>query len=207
MEERILNYLAGKVMDDLRIGIEFSDELIQGLNKYPFIDYIRKQVTKEDIHIIKKMAQSEKLTTRRFGISLTRKLLRDREIQKNLFNMWKSMDEYEILRALMFQLLSLDDLPFEMHNEIYNFVRKNWTRWRIDAANWYGGKERIFSACLNRLKDPSQCPESKSWVYLCMATLSPEKDKVKELISRYLFSKESINAKVAADLVKELEDK
>lgn len=203
MEEIILNYLAEKVMDDLRKGIELSDELIKNLNKYPFIDYIRKLVTKEDMRIIKKMIQSEKITVCRLGISLTRQLLKEKEVQKHLFNIWKSTDEYDIRRGLMFRFLDLDNLPINMHNEIYNFVRKNWDRWLANQANWYGGKEKILSVCLDRLEGPSN-PKSKAWVYLCIATLSPEKDKVKELISRYLSSKESINAKVAADLVKEL---
>jgi len=203
MEGIILDYLAGNVMDDLRRGMEFSDELIQSLSTYPSIDYIRKQVNKEDIHIIKKMTQSERLAIRRFGISLTRQLLKEREVRELLSNIWESTDEYEIRRALMYRLLDLEDLSIEMHNEIYNFVRKYWERWRIGQANWYGGRENILSVCLDRIKDPSY-PESKAWVYLCIATLSTEKDKVKELISQYLSSKESINAKVATDLLREL---
>lgn len=200
MEQNILCYVGEKVIEDLRGGIDLNDNFIITINKFPFIDYVRSLITIKDINMVVKLMKSKRINTRRLGISLTRKLINEKKIKDFLFILWKSSNEYDVKRAIMFQLLNIKDLSIKIHNYFYGFIKDNWKRWLKDQESWYGGRENILTVCKKRLADPST-PESKDWIYLCIVTQSTEKAKAKKLIYKYLSSKISINKIVAMEML------
>ena len=97
-------------------------------------------------------------------------------------------------------MLDIEGLPNEIHQSIYSFIKDNWDRFIVDSRSWV--KEDILEYSQERLKNQAY-PESKSWLYLCLASTSNKMDKVKALLDEY----ENSDASIVATVVKDLKEK
>jgi len=197
---------AKQALQDLKNGKVIEDSLAYKLNSVPQVDYCRELIQDSDAEWLKSLASSSsKPLIRELAISLMHPLCRknNRDIRAYLEHLWNVSKEYNIKMQIMWRLLDYDDLPVDLHRDIYeNFVVPNWDKWLPYIVDKFGGKEKVFSSCRERLNNPSSFPPSKAWVYLCAATGGKEEDKemVRDLLTRYSNSNESINSEVANKL-------
>lgn len=201
--------LARSSMQDLRNGKVIDDGLAYKLNSVPLIDYCRELIQDGDAEWLKSIASSSTgPLIRELVISLMHPFCKknDRDIRAYLENLWNSSNEYNIRMQVMWRLLDYDDLPVDLHRDIYkNFVVPNWDKWLPYIVDKFGGKEKVFTSIQKRLQNPS-FPVSKAWVYLCVSTGCKDEHKAetKNMIKQYLSSNDSMNSEVAKDLLNTL---
>jgi hypothetical protein len=203
--DKILAYIAEKVIDDLRNKGKFEDDsLAMDLTAFPFCDPIRSRVTNKDIHILFKLFLSGQKGNQTMALSLLRSQEHQGVIKRFIVEQWeKSREDFEIRYHLMWRLLDFEDLDIDMHNNIYNFVIDNWERWQKRDVIWFKGEECVLDVCLKRLSD-DKFPPTKAWAYLCASMAAPEKDQVRELMESYKDSNVSIVGSVARDMLARL---
>ena len=52
MESDTLNYLAEKVLNDIRGNSSFSNGMLDDMNSFPLVDYLREKVIDSDVEVI-----------------------------------------------------------------------------------------------------------------------------------------------------------
>lgn len=203
MDPIIADYVADKVIHDLRNGVTFSDEFAVNIIQKPIFDNVIKRVQNGDKEMIMKFINAENPHSSWLGILLSRGIKSEPDIFDILKQKWDLSDEYIVKRAVVSRLLDYKELSREFHFKLYEFVRKNWEKYISDIAYFMGGRENVLNGCLDRLNDKF-FPKSKAWIYLCVLTFSPEREKVARTIESYISSKSSINSEVAKELLAEL---
>jgi hypothetical protein len=79
-------------------------------------------------------------------------------------------------------------------------VQCDWNKWITYVVDKFGGKSKVLESSVERLGN-ADFPESKAWVYLCIAAGSDDVEGARSLINSYVDSKSSINATVAQNLL------
>lgn len=184
MGNKIYAYLAGKIKEDLLCQNPIDDDLLEELNKYPQIDYIRNEINNKDIDIILKLAGSQNEAIRTFTISLLSSVKDDKRVKEFIINEWEKAHDYRTKNAILWRLLDYPDIDILIHKEIYDFIKSNWKRWIDDSKNWFGGSCKVLEGIKNRLLDGS-VPETKKWVYLSQSLASSDINEVRNLLSKY----------------------
>lgn len=203
MEKCILDYLAKCVMDDLRAGTILDEQFARALNARPQIDHLRSQVTVDDAALVVDVINSRDDATKWLGVALTKRIIHMPAIRELLHGLWRSTTDYETRYNIMWRLLDDPTLETEWHQEIYEFVRENWTMWLKDTEPFHAKTGDVLVAVEARLVN-SEFAESKNWVYLCLAVADPRVDRVKTLLTQYIESDQSIVATVAKDMLARL---
>jgi len=201
---KVLNYLSEKVFEDLRKKQKIPANLYFEFNKYPIIDNFRKKVKKNDLDLILALLESKAKEELYFGLSISKNLINEQQIKKRIFEIWENSSDYKTKREVMWRILDIPDLPIKIHKEIYEFVKTNWDDWTKDTLAFYGNEDHILEAVIKRSSDRS-FPESKHWVYLCLATLSKNRGAAKNFIKKYIESNITINSLVANEMLVNLD--
>ena len=199
---KIYEYLAEKIMEDVRSKQPIDDELLKELTSVPQIDYLRTKVNNEDIDLILSLASAESKALRSFAIVLLRKVKDDERVKSFIRDAWKKAGEdMDILLKmdLMWRLLDYPDIHISVHKEIYEFIKEHWECWIEDVTHSFGGKNNILDSIEKRLSD-SSFPETKKWIYLCVSVASPDITGVKRLLSKYENSDNPFVSEVVAYL-------
>ncbi|NQT55983.1 MAG: hypothetical protein HQ551_07110 [Desulfobacteraceae bacterium] len=93
--------------------------------------------------------------------------------------------------------MDIPDLPKNVHEGIYRFVKKYRDEFIADSRSWVKGD--VLDYCKERLVSPS-FPESKSWIYLLLGATSERKEEVRDLLDQYAGSEGFFIAEVAKEL-------
>ena len=203
MDEVIMKYLASKILDDIRYGRPLGNDVAESLNRYP-IDTLRQLVQKEDVPLLMEMAASSSLSVGNLGITLLRKFDREEEIKSFMLSSWRKASNFERKHHLLWRVLDDENRPRSVHEEMYQFVKDNLQPFIDYASKWYGGKEKVLDTMKMRLADKS-FPSTKHWVYLCVVLGSPDTESVVQLLKEYQSSENDFTARVAADMLREVE--
>lgn len=203
MKQPIIDYLASKVIEDIRQQRCFDDSVADNLNKYPLMDSLREVIQQEDVPILLEMTKSTSTCICNLAISLLRKFDTQADVKLFFLDEWRRSTVYDRRSALMWRLLDDKCLDITIHKDIYSFVCNNINRFVSDCTICFGGDNQVLSACKARLTD-SSFPRTKDWIYLCAALGSTERDSVKQLIASYESSKDKFVAMVAKDLSQRL---
>lgn len=201
MEQKILEYLTEKVIDDLRSNRFVDNELALELNRQPYIDELRTKVEDTDIDLLIKIADSGVYRgAAGLAITMIQGGAKDKKVKELLLHHWKKNNDFESKNNIMWRLLDDPGLGISMHNEIYDFVRNNLEQWIDQQVKWIGGSDEILEFVKTRLQN-TDFPETKNWVYLCDCLGASDKEAAKRLIAQYADSKASIVSRVANDLL------
>jgi hypothetical protein len=151
-------------------------------NETPLIDDLRGRIEPGDIGWLKRMAQDSGEEQSALGISLLRSVQKESEVRQFLFDLWKNDTSYHRRWWVMFRLLDYPDLSIEMHRELFQFAKTNWTRWLDDVVNYFGGPAELLKALQARLADTSW-PESKTWVRVIEAVGASDEEAISKFLS------------------------
>jgi hypothetical protein len=195
----LTDYIVHKVIEDVRAGVKFNEDLCEALNTVPLIDSLRMVVEPSDIDKLLALAESPStIIIGSFALSLLQRYATEERVKTFLQRAWVKADSYSRKLPLMFRLLDDAELDDATRNEMHSFVNRNLEQFLTDVAGWYGGKENVLECCRSRLM---AFPPSKAWVYLISATASPETRYVSELLSEYLSSGDNLTAQVAREML------
>lgn len=186
MGNHIQKYTAIKIINDIRKEVVLDPELVKELSSVPMIDYLREQITKNDVNYLKQYIKSSDNSLVQFAIALLQNVKDEPEIKNELINLWNNSTNYGEKMNVMFRILDYPDLDIKVHHSIFNFVINNWECWINECITWHadGDENKILEAMKIRLKD-KRFPLTKAWVYLLMSTASPDKDGSRQLITKY----------------------
>jgi hypothetical protein len=201
MDNILINYLADKLLIDLKNNKNLDPALLKSADSYLIIDFLRSKIRKNDIGWLLNVVKSTNCNTGNFAISLLRHHINDAAVKAFLFQEWETVSDYDRRYAIMWRLLDYDDLPISMHEKIYDYFIENKERFLSEKMEWFGGVEKVLDVCRERLSD-SGISESKKWIYLCASIVSPNKEGVINLLSEYKVSDDMFTAKVANQLLK-----
>jgi hypothetical protein len=189
---------ADRIIERLRIERFLTEEESEQLCKSISIDLLRSKINKDDVQLLLELAVSKNTPwLRSLAISLMCTVRNDISVKRFLLKTWATAKDYHTRLAVMWRLLDYDELEKTIHLSIYEFIRSHWKRWLSDMRLWFEGYS-VLSAVNHRLADTT-FPESKAWVYLCLAMASDETDRIHALLNQHTGSSKSIVGKVAND--------
>jgi hypothetical protein len=200
MRKVLLDYLCKKVIEDIRQGTTIDDKLLISLNEKKYVQTLRNLVEDSDISILMQMTESSDRGKFLIAINLVRKFVDRPEIKNFLKELWQKNADYERRLVLMWRILDDEELNKKFHEEIYNFVKNNFSRFSTDCADWHGGADRVLESCKLRLSDQS-FPRTKDWAYLCIAIGSSNKYSIVKLLKSYESNSDAFVRKVSTDLL------
>lgn len=198
---KVNEYLAKKIMKDLRYDEAIDDDVLKELIQVPHIDYIRAEVNDSDIDTLLKLASIRNEVSRSFAIALLSKVKDNECVKEFILESWNNANDSEIMLKmdLLWRLLDYPDIKSALHEEIYKFIRENWTCWIKDVEHSYGGTDNILDNIKKRLVDHN-FPETKKWIYLCVSVTSSDIKGVRELLSEHENNTNPFVTKVVQDL-------
>ena len=132
MESDTLNYLAEKVLNDVRGNSSFTNAMLDDMNSYPLVDYLREKVIESDVEVIISLIKSEDKNLCYLGLNLVNRVQHLESVKSELITFWNNTDDYDRKYFLMWTLLNNSQLEDEMHKEIFAFVTDNWEKWKVD---------------------------------------------------------------------------
>lgn len=202
MESKMFDYLANKVLQDLRSGHSLNDDLAKELNLPPAIDSLRPKIKKEDRDMLIALGKSRKRGARGLALALLKTLGKDKKVKDFFREFWKKTRDYNTKHDVMWRLLDYGQLEVELHREIFEFVIRDFDRWVTKAGAWPKGDSNVIPFVKDRLANPHY-PKTKAWVYLCLSFASNNKREVGQLLDKYISSGEPIVRELASRLKKE----
>lgn len=212
MEKVIADYLAKKILEDLRNGIAIDSALAAVIvNKMDLVEKIRSMIDSNDFQILKKLIDMPDFNLVRLGIILLQPLQgKNSQIQQLLLDKWNStawaspQAEFNVKLELMFRLLDDPNLELKVQESIYDYVLRNHKEWLTAALEYFpfeGDYDKLKELIENKLKD-QRFPPTKSWLYLLILNAHPDKSKIKGILSKYATSMHPMVKRVADDLLK-----
>lgn len=202
MEEVIFEYISEKAVEDLRHS-KLSEDVADVLNFSNWLAYLRKFIKSDDKNWLIELAKTDSHTAE-LCINLMMPVKNDEDVKKYLFNRWTDASK-NIKMQLVWRLTDYPDLSDDTHKDIYKFVCTNWDDWCVYTVKRFGFADKAIEICKRRLGNRSYMPETKEWLYLCLAAGSNNKSEAKKIIEPYVTSQSGINAMVAKDLLKSLD--
>jgi len=204
MNDIILDYLAKKVWEDLRSAQTLDVDLAAELNIQPIIDKLRKHVVPKDEPLLRRLIDSGDPVLFYFGISLLRTLGNQPHVRALFVSLWEKHPGYEFRMPLMWRLLDYEDLELEVHEELYEFVRKNWDEWSDFCLNWYvqGNLDKLAATLEKRI---GEFTSSKAWTRIIMAEFIPDHAAARRLVAPYVEAVHPVVRKVANEMMEKVQ--
>lgn len=186
MQEPIKKYLATRIIDDLRRNRSFKDDFYEAVFESNINNYVRPLIRKSDKALVLKLCRSKNDKKAWFGRVLSRRLLKDKDVRRQLLRMWNSSKTFSAKIGVVYDLTEYPDLyeDKELIRSFLKFITKNWGHYSTHVINWYGGKDQIISGVKGKLYDKKL--KHKRWIYVLNLSISSEKIIARKIINTYL---------------------
>lgn len=204
-QRALAEYVAPKVMDDMRSGKTISLDLVSDIHKRPFIDELRKLVRPTDKQFIFKLIKSSHQRIVIFGIGLMMPIRTEEGVREFLFDLWDTSDDKHLKARLTHRLMDYDDLPIDRHKEIRKFVQDNWNLWLSQVKEYYDGSENYLDKLQQVLRDTG-FPKTKLWMRLYQSMVYEDKQAVRQFLEGYTKSDAPLAAEVAYELIAQIHE-
>ncbi len=202
----IHEYIAQKIIEDIRLNNGFDEEFILEIDKPPWIEEIRKKIKSSDFEKITKLVHSSNKKIMSFGINLLKEIRDTEPVKRLLFNIWDTSQDYHVRSKLTYRLTDYADLDISMHENIYAFIKHNWDTWIAEVTRYFGGADNVLKEVVETRIKNGKPPESKLWLRLCQCMAASNKKEVERIITEYENSEQPLVKKVSNDLKQKLED-
>jgi hypothetical protein len=202
----IANYLASKVIEDIRTGKQLSDGLAANLDASKYVVHLRNAVEESDVATLLNIIETQSEPFGLLALTMLKRHVNTKKVEMSLRELWRRETRFRTKVGVTFRLLDLDHLEPAMHEELYAFIKQNlqpfleWLTW------WSGGPDRVLPHCLSRLKDQT-FPTSKHWLFLCRLPGSSDREAVTVLLEKYRSSPDAFLARVATEMLAELQSR
>lgn len=185
MEQVIAEYLAEKLISDIRSGVTLPGDLGWAVIRLPLRDYLRQRIKPKDFNALRSMCNSEDEELQNLGLVLLRNIKQETDVRKFLEEMWQRPGlPFSIRIGLQFQLIDYGDLDAGFHEEFLKFTLTNWEEWLDSMRAWCGGSQNAVNYCRARLEDKGVAP-SRRWAFICAAAAANDSSEARSLIEVY----------------------
>jgi hypothetical protein len=210
----VLDYVAEKIMADLRSGADVPSAVIDEAVRYELTNHLRSRVWAKDFDLARGLCESGQCNEQRLGLSLIQGLRHTggdnlrADIYSYLTSLWEAELEFESRASLVYALLDYEELLAEFHEKLLLFTEKNWDRMIAHTLDWCGGPAAILRMTEERVNNP-KFPRTKRWIYLCLAVGADDLGAARALVEAYahdedLFLRRVVSiilARIDSDLV------
>jgi hypothetical protein len=202
MDQTLRNYVARKVVEDLRQGKGLDEDLLLEVRVFPLIDDIRSLIRPDDLQFVRGLLNSPEITRFRFGLSLVRKIQHLAGVREVLENLWATSPDAKIREAVIWALTQYPDTPRSKHREFFRFFLDNPKEFYDELVTWFGGTDKIISGSQARLSDPGF--HAKRWMYLWCLAFAPERDEARSIVAKYTDDPDDLTREVAQQAMQRL---
>lgn len=203
LDPAVLRVLIDRVFADVEEQQSVERRFAQALLEYPLYDSLRLAVTVDDIDSVIDMDASTDQNTRYLAAALARGLPSNPRLANHYASKWvKTLNEDVRTRVqALFSATDYIDLPAYLHDDMYRYIRAHWKDWEAINREWYEyARGGIIAAAVERLKNPL-FPQTKDWVYLCVAAVDARHNEVVALLERYASNSNDMARRVANELL------
>jgi hypothetical protein len=204
MNSIVSDYVAEKVLSDIRSGAPLSSALCDALTTFPLIDHLRSLIQIEDFAYVRVLCDSTDEAKQTLGLALLRNIESAAVVRQYLQELWKRDDlPFRTRIGLQFQLSNDPNLDPGVRQSFLTFTLSNWEKFLENQRNWCGTGEDVTAFCRQRLSD-NKFPPSKRWLYLCVAAASSDTTAARQLIKEYENDSEPFTRKAVAQVLARL---
>lgn len=204
MERIIAEYLADKLINDIRSGVILLPELCEAVTSVPLIDYLRSRIRVEDFDRIRALCDSENAASQNLGLALLRNIEHESEVRSFLENLWERPDlSFRTRIGLQFQLSNYVNLDPSMRKRFLAFTLDNWQPFLDNQVAWCSGPQGVINFCRQRLTD-TRFPQSKKWLYMCVVAASDDSTSARSLLEGYQNDPDPFTREVVQEVLKRL---
>ncbi len=200
--ETDLAFAARAVMTKIRSGSDClpSEDDANRLDRVPFIDHLRKEVTKADIPLICSLFNESRQELAGLLVSLVQDHRRHQMVIDLLQRAWDTGDA--MIRArVAWRLLDLEEISEEWKQRIFDYILAEWDTFNEVSSHFYTGADKIVEWTLKRMID-DRFPQSKRWIYLCaLPDAASDKGAAKALLVLHEKHEDAFTANVARTLL------
>lgn len=205
--DAIANYIASKVIEDIRTGKQLSDELALNLDASKYVGHLRSAVEESDVELLLNIVETGSESFGVLALTMLRRFGKTPQVESFLRELWGNETRFRTRVGVVFRLLDLEHLELEMHEELYKFIKRNLRPFVEWLTLWVGGSDMVLPHCLARLKS-KDFRASKHWLYLCILLGSSDRAAVTVLLEKYKSSPDdAFLAKVATEMLAELQSR
>ena len=185
MDEKVIfTYLAEKVIEDIRKNT-LKPDIALALRIYPFNNYIRPMLVKDDIGHIKVLFKNPSDEIKAFALMISRPFQGDDGIRKTILGFWEDANKsFLVAFDSIYRLLEYEDITSQHKKEFFDYIKSHWTQWKQKLPPCYPEPSRIIAGATERIENPD-FPEWKKWIYLVEVACSPDNDKAKSFLDNF----------------------
>ncbi|XOV87598.1 MAG: hypothetical protein ACFHX7_22030 [Pseudomonadota bacterium] len=163
---------------------ETQDDLFLALYQRPIIDHLRKVTTEKDVQrIIDEIQSQPSDAAQQLLFSLLRNWDHLQVTQDLYLQHFRTTHSDKVKHSILWRLLDNPELPQAFHEEIFDFIRSDWSHFHEVIVHFYG-RQGIKQAITERLADPS-FPTSKRWAYIASASFDDDKEWYRQLLAEF----------------------
>jgi len=194
------------LLENLRSGKGVDRKTSHDLVVFNNANYLRNLLTDKDLIWIKNLLTSEYDEHKELAICIIQPLQNNPGIKNLLLSLWKQKISLLVQNALIYRLLDYSDLETNYHEIIMNWVSENKEAFKNIVVEWYKGVENVVNLAQSRLANPN-FPDSKKWIYLIQIAWLGDSEIARKIIKPYTRHNIEFVAKVAKELLMELDNK
>ncbi len=202
LSETDLTFAARAVMTKIRNGSDSlpSENDANRIDRLPFIDHLRREVTEADIPLICSLFDESRQELSGLLVSLVRNHRRHRMVIDLLQRAWDTGNAMIRARAA-WRLLDLPEISEEWKQRIFDYILAEWDTFNEVSSRFYAGADKIVEWTLKRITDPTFARE-KRWIYLCaLPYAASDKGAAKALLALHKNDEDAFTANVAQTLL------
>lgn len=202
LSENDLAFAARAVMAKIRNGSDpvLSEDDANRLDRLPFIDHLRREVTEVDIPFICSLFDRSRREFSGLLVSLVRNHRRHQMVSDLLQRAWDTGDAMIRARAA-WRLLDLPEISKEWKQRIFDYILAEWDTFNAVSSRFYAGADKIVEWTLKRITDPT-FPIEKKWLYLCpLPYAASDKGAARAILALHLNDPDEFTRHVAKTLL------
>ena len=202
LSETDFTFAARAVMARIRNGSDSlpSENDANRIDRLPFIDHLRRQVTEGDIPLICSLFDKSRQELSGLLVSLVRNHRQHHMVTDLLQRAWDTGDAMIRARAA-WRLLDLPEISEEWKQRIFDYILAEWDTFNEVSSRFYAGADKIVEWTLKRITDPTFARE-KRWIYLCaLPYAATDKGAAKALLALHKNDTDTFTANVAQTLL------
>lgn len=203
-EEKIYNYLADKVIEDLNNDTLPSD-IAEAMCFNPMNDYLRSKNTNTK-EIILKLLENKATNdqVKRLALMISRPHQQDPDIKDAIFKIWQTRSDNIYLGfASIYRLLEYQDVTEDNKERFFTYIKNNWKEWRKIVQLSYLETSKVLPGARKRLNNPD-FPSWKKWIYLTEIAASSHVGESIDFLSNFDTQGDRFKNKLKAWAMEEL---
>jgi len=185
MKDNMLDYLATKIVSDLRNSVlpeYMAKEIMIDSSGTRLISLIQELLVDSDIEWLTSNLRSlpSECYIWKLSVVTAGKFMKSGIIFRTIKSLWEERTDFEARQELKWRML---DISKEYNAYAWHSIITHWTQWVSEALRYSGGAEHTIGSVIKKLND-KKYPDHKKWIYLAWLPVAADKTQAHEVLSK-----------------------